>query len=58
MQKSERDQQPVISLVDQILSGKKENPQADTGTPEREIDRLVYELYGLTNEEIRIVEGN
>jgi len=23
-----------------------------------EIDRLVYELYGLTEEEIRIVEGN
>ncbi len=23
-----------------------------------EIDRLVYELYGLTAEEIRIVEGN
>lgn len=25
---------------------------------EREIDALVYELYGLTEEEIRIVEGN
>lgn len=24
---------------------------------EREIDRLVYELYGLTEEEIKIVEG-
>lgn len=24
---------------------------------DREIDRLVYELYGLTEEEIRIVEG-
>jgi hypothetical protein len=23
-----------------------------------EIDKLVYELYGLTDEEIRIVEGN
>lgn len=30
--------------------------QADTGHPEREIDRLVYELYGLTEEEIKIVE--
>jgi hypothetical protein len=26
-------------------------------TMDREIDRLVYELYGLTEEEIRIVEG-
>ncbi len=24
---------------------------------EREIDKLVYELYGLTEEEIRVVEG-
>ena len=28
-----------------------------TEPPEAEIDRLVYELYGLTEEEIRIVEG-
>jgi hypothetical protein len=26
-------------------------------TTDAEIDRLVYELYGLTEEEIRIVEG-
>ena len=25
---------------------------------DREIDRLVYELYGLSEEEIKIVEGN
>ena len=25
--------------------------------PDRQIDRLVYELYGLSEEEIRIVEG-
>jgi hypothetical protein len=29
----------------------------DTSALEREIDRLVYGLYGLTEEEIRIVEG-
>jgi hypothetical protein len=52
------DQQPIITLVDKILSAKKENPQADTGAPEREIDKLVYELYDLSHEEIRIVEGN
>jgi|GEM_PF-1081104 len=32
-------------------------PQADTSQLEREIDQLVYQLYGLTEEEIRIVEG-
>jgi len=39
-----------------ILTDKKSNPQADTTTLEAEIDQLVYELYGLTEEEIAIVE--
>ena len=47
----------IIKIVDQILSYKKSNPSADTSALEAEIDRLVYELYGLTEEEIRIVEG-
>jgi len=46
-----------VELVDRILSVKRENPQADTSAWEREIDQLVYELYGLTPEEIKIVEG-
>ena len=46
----------IESLVDQILSAKKENPQADTSNLEKEIDRLVYQLYDLTEEEIKIVE--
>lgn len=52
------EQQPIISLVDQILAAKKTNPQADTSRIEKEIDRRVYELYGLTEDEIKIVEGN
>lgn len=32
-------------------------PTADTSSLEQEIDQLVYELYGLTEEEIKIVEG-
>ena len=31
--------------------------QADTSKWEEEIDQLVYELYGLSPEEINIVEG-
>lgn len=50
--------QHIITLVDHILTTKKANPQADTSEWEKEIDRLVYELYGLTEEEIKIVEGN
>ncbi|MFM6422481.1 hypothetical protein, partial [Planktothrix sp.] len=44
-------------LVDQILNIKKSNPNADTTILEQQIDQLVYELYGLTEEEIKIVEG-
>jgi hypothetical protein len=50
-------QHPLISLVDQILTIKKVDPLADSNALEKEIDHLVYELYGLTEEEIRIVEG-
>jgi len=35
---------------------KKSIPAADTSSLEKEIDQLVYELYGLTEEEIKIVE--
>ncbi len=49
--------EPIITLVDRILSAKKANHQADTTAEELEIDRLVYQLYGLTEEEIAIVEG-
>ena len=48
--------QPIISLVNQILSVKKENPAADTAALEREIDLLVYGLYGLTEEEIGVID--
>ncbi|MDD4727695.1 MAG: TaqI-like C-terminal specificity domain-containing protein [Dysgonamonadaceae bacterium] len=47
----------IIELVDEIISTKKQNPSADTTALESEIDQLVYELYGLTEEEIGIVEG-
>jgi hypothetical protein len=51
------DPQPIIALVDKILCAKRENPAADTSKWEREIDVQVYQLYGLTDEEIAIVEG-
>jgi adenine-specific DNA-methyltransferase len=50
-------QKPFVNLVNKILSARKHDPEADTTALEREIDRLVYELYGLTGEEIAIVEG-
>ena len=49
-------QQPIIALVDMILAVKKADPQADTGAWEREIDLLVYHLYGLTYDEVLVVD--
>jgi hypothetical protein len=46
----------IEKLVDDILKKKKENKDADTSVLEKEIDQLVYKLYGLTEEEIKIVE--
>jgi len=46
------------SNVQQILDSKNQNPEADTTELEAEIDRLVYELYGLTKNEIKVVEGD
>lgn len=50
-------QQPIIALVNKILAAKKANPQEDTSAWERDIDGLVYELYGLTEDEVKVVEG-
>ena len=57
-------QKSIIDLVDKILSLTQsedylENPQkqAKVKEYEREIDQLVYKLYELTEEEIKIVEG-
>ena len=48
----------VSALVNQILSLKKANPQADTSDLENEIDVLVYKLYNLTPEEIEVVKAS
>ena len=50
-------QRPIIGLVERILAAKQRNAEADVRTLEREIDQLVYVLYGLTAEEIKIVEN-
>ena len=47
----------IISLVDTILSRKKENPDVDITLLDSQIDRLVYGLLNLSPNEIAIVEG-
>lgn len=46
----------LTNLAQKILAAKKRDPEADTSALEREIDQLVYQLYGLTPEEIAVVE--
>lgn len=53
---TEEQQQSIACIVDKILSAKKENLYADTTILEHEIDQLVYQLYGLTEKEIAIIE--
>jgi len=40
-----------------LLARKRSNPHADTRDLERKIDELVYRLYDLTPDEIRLIEG-
>ncbi|MGL2371602.1 DUF7149 domain-containing protein [Helicobacter pylori] len=46
----------IIALVDKILALKEKDPKANTQRLEKEIDALVYQLYHLTDEEIKIIE--
>ena len=51
-------QQSFITLVDQILDAKHTDPDSDVSNLENGIDKLVYALYGLTDNEIAPVEGS
>lgn len=46
----------LVKLVERILAAKRVDPSADTSAWEKEIDERIYRLYGLTDEEIKIVE--
>lgn len=47
----------IEERVEKVFAAKWRDPEADTTALERKIDQLVYELYGLTEDEIKIVEG-
>ena len=50
---SESEQKPFVDLVEKILIEKQAGK--DTTTLEQQIDNLVYQLYGLDEEEIKII---
>ena len=46
----------LVSIVDKIFSIKQAHSNANTLSQEQEIDRLVYHLYGLTYDEVLIID--
>src|SRR5690606_40952802 len=50
-------QKPICDIVKEILRLKSESSNSDTTNLENQINQLVYQLYDLTEEEIKIIEG-
>jgi len=48
----------ISAIVSNILNSKTNDKNIDTSHLEYQIDQLVYQLYDLTEEEIKIVERN
>ncbi|WQW66589.1 class I SAM-dependent DNA methyltransferase [Helicobacter pylori] len=46
----------ITDCAERILKAKAKDPKANTQGLEKEIDALVYQLYNLTDEEIKIIE--
>ncbi|GAA9615431.1 class I SAM-dependent DNA methyltransferase [Helicobacter pylori] len=46
----------ITDCAKAILQAKEKDPKANTQRSEKEIDALVYQLYNLTDEEIKIIE--
>ena len=54
-------QQPIIDAVNKILEAKKQDSKTNTEVIdecEREIDIRVYKLYGLTLEEVQVIDAS
>ena len=54
---SSAEQRPFVDATHSILKALDADPEADISTLEAEMNRLVYDLYDLSNDEIRLVEG-
>lgn len=54
----EKAQMPFISLVDKIILDKQKDYNANTSAFERQIDQMVYKLYDISQEEIKIIQND
>ncbi|EAJ4639524.1 class I SAM-dependent DNA methyltransferase [Campylobacter coli] len=55
--KNEKLANELINLVDEILKAKEQDKNANTQELENKINSLVYKLYNLTEDEIKIIEN-
>ena len=54
---TKQEKETIVLKVDEILKIKNISVNTDTKPIENEIDSIVYKLFGLSEEEISIVEG-
>ena len=50
-------QQPFIGLVDKIMIMKESNHEVDISEIEADLNKMIYQLYDLSADEIKIIEG-
>lgn len=48
----------IVRIIDEILNLRVKNLNSDISIQESQIDGLIYEIYGLTENEQRIIEGH
>jgi hypothetical protein len=48
----------IISLVDDLINSKTENTENDTTKEEEELNNLILNLYGLSNEERGLINNS
>ena len=48
----------IAGYVEQILATRQADAEADTSVLEHEIDCRLYEMYGLTNEEVKVIDSS
>ena len=48
----------IVNLVNEVLERKNRNPFDDIHDLEAEIDKMIYNIYGLSEEDIKIIEDS
>ncbi|MBQ6773239.1 MAG: Eco57I restriction-modification methylase domain-containing protein [Synergistaceae bacterium] len=57
LRKKRVNQEQIISLVNQLIESKSHNMTEDSQEIDSRLDRMIYELYGLSDSEIALIES-